>query len=575
VALMPAQNINFLTPDLQAEDVAIQRKRRMADALLQQGMTPTQGRQAGNFYVAPSPLEGLARVFQTYAGVKAQERADSDTKDLYRRGLDVHREAADRFVSGASNAPDEATFNRALMDYGTSTGQPNLAVGPAVALAQRNMQLRQVGLGGQPQQPQMMPAGLSTASAQGVGAPWASAPQATPASSGGVLGNVPANVAAMLLSQDKGIQELGKAILEQNKPVVGREGAPILERQPDGSFRVAFYAPKTEAGVQLNLGPNGQVGGASTIPGYAGAVSEIEGARAGAQAQYRTTDIPVGGGATTPIPSSQIPQRLGAPQAPTNTIIAQTPGADLNLKGIPSSQIQSLAAQDPTFRGAVNATGAMPAVPRTQTTAERAEATQYGDTLGKQAGDVNSSAANAAIGNRYLDVMEETVKSFTPGKLAPLQGQLVQWGQALGLPVSEDMKKQAGDIQGLTSMAIKMAGQATRQSDAQPSQLQYLKMLESMPDTQRTPEGFASIVGYLRDTNNQAIAKAQALQQWRAEKGTADGFEAAWPEMATKLPFAWNQQRRKDDLKNIVNSTPPAQPTKRVKWGELGSGLGR
>jgi hypothetical protein len=91
-------------------------------------------------------------------------------------------------------------------------------------------------------------------------------------------------------------------------------------------------------------------------------------------------------------------------------------------------------------------------------------------------------------------------------------------------------------------MAIKMAGQATRQSDAQPSQLQYFKMLESMPDIGRTPDGFNKIVAYLRDANNYNVAKLQNLEQWRnAHQGSADGFEAAWPAMADKLPFVWNQ----------------------------------
>lgn len=586
---MPAQSINFLTPDLQAEELGIERKRRMADALLQQGMAPSSpGQMVGRFYVPSSPLQGLAKAFQAYAGIKGQEKADTDTADLYRRGLEAQRQAAETFVQGASNAPDEATFNRALMNYGSAIGQPSIGVTPAVNLAQHNFRLRSVGLqpggtGAQyavPQAPQPASiAGTQLASnAPGVpdlgGAPAAQSPLPAPLRSSPALGNVPPNVAAMLLSQDPGIQALGKAILEQDKPVVGREGAPILERQPDGSYKVVFYAPKTEPGVQLNLAGNGQVTGASQIPGYTEAISGIEGAKAGAQAQYRTVDVPVGGGATRPIPASQIPSALGGvpqpapqPQGRIQPLPGMVPPQDMAAFNAVAQAAQN--GQTLTAQGGFPAPtpGPMPGAGRTQTTQESAEARQYGEGLGKAAEGVNANAANAAISNRYIDVLDSYAKDFTPDKLAPLQSNLIQWKQAMGLPVTDEDKRAAGSIQGVASIAIKMAGQATRQSDAQPSQLQFLKTLESMPTEQRTPDGMQRILAYLRDTNNQSIAKAQALQQWRMQHGTADGFDAAWPAMAAQMPFIWNQQPH---IAPAAATPTQARPT--VKWNELGRG---
>lgn len=185
---------------------------------------------------------------------------------------------------------------------------------------------------------------------------------------------------------------------------------------------------------------------------------------------------------------------------------------------------------------------------RLQDQGESAEQKEYGQTVGKQAGVVNEDAAKAAVANRYLDIMEGYAKDFTPGKLTPLRSNLIQWGQALGVPMSKEDQESAGSIQGLTSIAIKMAGQATRQSDAQPSQLQYFKILESMPDAQRTPEGFQRIVSYMRDLNSLNIIKAQELMKWRQEhNGTADGFEAQWPNVSKNLPFAWNTDKSIQD----------------------------
>ena len=109
-----------------------------------------------------------------------------------------------------------------------------------------------------------------------------------------------------------------------------------------------------------------------------------------------------------------------------------------------------------------------------------------------------ADAAKSGIANRTLDNMTLAAKDFSPGKLAPMQNSLIQWSQAIGVPVSDADKRQAGSIQALTSMGIKMAGQATRQSDAQPSQLQYFKMLESMPNEARTIDGFNKISAYMQ-----------------------------------------------------------------------------
>jgi len=170
------------------------------------------------------------------------------------------------------------------------------------------------------------------------------------------------------------------------------------------------------------------------------------------------------------------------------------------------------------------------------------ERKEGGKGLGGYATTALEDAAKAGASNRFLDNMEMAASNFTPGKLEPLKSELAQWANAFGIAAPKDWEKETGDIQALTSMAIKMAGLATRQSDAQPSQLQYFKILESMPNASRTPEGFRGIVRYLRDVNNYSISKYQALAKWRNEHGgSAEGFEVYWPDMATRMPLVWNQ----------------------------------
>ena len=170
------------------------------------------------------------------------------------------------------------------------------------------------------------------------------------------------------------------------------------------------------------------------------------------------------------------------------------------------------------------------------------ESSEGGKKLADYSTTIMEDAAKSAVANRMLDNMEAASKDFKLGKIAPAQSALVQWAQAVGVPLTDEDKKSAGSIQALNSMAIKMAGTATRQSDAQPSQLQYFNILKSMPNIERSPEGFKAITGYMRDMNNYNIAKHGELVKWKsAHNGSAAGFEAEWPNVSQQLPLVWNK----------------------------------
>lgn len=318
---------------------------------------------------------------------------------------------------------------------------------------------------------------------------------------------------------------------EANKP------KPLMNMRPGGTAydpninQPLFSAPA--GGIQTQWGPQGP--SQSLVPGAQGAMSSMAASQAGAteagKAPYQL-------------------ETLNTPGAPTLMTRQQAiEGATGQPMPVPGQPVQQPPQPLPVHPGV----GRRPGM-TLQDQGAGAEQRKFGEQLGEYTSTVMNDAAKAAVSNRYLDNMEMAAKDISLGKLAPAQSSLVQWAQAAGIPVSEDAKKEAGSVQALTSMAIKMAGQATRQADAQPSQLQYLKILESMPNAQRTQDGFNKITAYLRDANNYNVAKMQHLQQWRqTHNGTAEGFEAAWPKIANGLPFVWNQQRRASDLKAIAN----------------------
>lgn len=62
------------------------RRRKVAEALLAQSQTPMGGTEyVGGVAIRRSPLEGIAKIAQAYAGTKMQERADEEAKALRER----------------------------------------------------------------------------------------------------------------------------------------------------------------------------------------------------------------------------------------------------------------------------------------------------------------------------------------------------------------------------------------------------------------------------------------------------------------------------------------------------------
>lgn len=84
---MPVNNISLTVPtDYSVEQQAIERQRKMAEALQQQSMTPMDANQMAGGYVIPvSPMQGLAKMLQAYTGRRSMDAADQKQTDLATR----------------------------------------------------------------------------------------------------------------------------------------------------------------------------------------------------------------------------------------------------------------------------------------------------------------------------------------------------------------------------------------------------------------------------------------------------------------------------------------------------------
>lgn len=79
---MPVKTTNLNRPMGAAALRNVERQRQMAAALQGQAMQPLRGQMAGRVYVAPSPMQGVAKLGQMLAGTYVQGQADDREKQI-------------------------------------------------------------------------------------------------------------------------------------------------------------------------------------------------------------------------------------------------------------------------------------------------------------------------------------------------------------------------------------------------------------------------------------------------------------------------------------------------------------
>lgn len=508
--ILNLQPVSFQSPgyDYSADLYALQRRQALAEALRAQSMQPIQAGAANGAPVPISPVQGIAKIAQGVVAGGAERsveegqrklaaRSQSELADVLRRGAEVA--STDPMAAGNIYLSHPQTQQLGMQMVQRAADQQALANA-----------LRGVGIGSQQANPQQ--ALNAEAASGGQAGPTNAAAARIGQQNAGLQGVAPQTI-PLMASAVPGASDIGKVIqsayAEQTKPInVRPEGTVYVPGQgpvftaPKGGVTTTWQGGQPFAGLIPNSQELNARGAGMTA-----------GAQAAAKAPFELETLNTPGAPRVMTRQQVIEQATGQPMP--SPFGQPVPGAGAPQRGRPGLPLQSQQ--------------------------EGAEEREVGKGLGEYSNTVMGDAAKSAVANRYLDTLVEATKDFTPGKLAGVQSTLTQWAQAVGLPVSEEDKKAAGSIQALTSMAIKMAGTATRQSDAQPSQLQYFKILESMPNEARTIDGFNKIVAYLRDTNNYNIIKAQELQKWKqAHGGSADGFEAQWPGISATIPLVWN-----------------------------------
>lgn len=141
----------------------IMRRQRMAEQLLQQAQEPLQGQMVSGHYVAPSWTQMLAKGVQTYMGQKGLKESDERMAELARQLRGQEQADIQKFSQLAQGTPartiqpltptdDEGNPMPAAEVAGQA---PNLGAAYAALLSSQSPALRQMGMQGTLQMPQI------------------------------------------------------------------------------------------------------------------------------------------------------------------------------------------------------------------------------------------------------------------------------------------------------------------------------------------------------------------------------------------------------------------------------------
>lgn len=137
-----------LPPEIAMEERALKRRQAIAEAMMQRGMAPMPGGDSsGRYFVASSPLSGIAKLVQAYTGRKQLEETDKAYGDLgtkYQKGV---TDAILQYQQTKAGTPGQAAIESPPDELGGGPGReatPGTPADPkaAVTAAMLNPYLR-------------------------------------------------------------------------------------------------------------------------------------------------------------------------------------------------------------------------------------------------------------------------------------------------------------------------------------------------------------------------------------------------------------------------------------------------
>ena len=582
------QDPNYLYSVMQAN-----RQKMLADALTQQGMSPIDYDHAG----AISPLQGLAKMLQVYAGTQGAASANRTLADTQSLGNQRAMQGLQGLFGGQVQDPSVAASASMAQGAVQSPSTPGAdgqmvnqgGVGPTVANAQRMGQMMSKGTGAQgaafgvpglsPQQMTMaylmdpvatMKAALDSRSLTDaqknsrdslIGTPTVAnleTQNMTPEQK--MLLQLQKMSSAGVPSTDPTMQGLTGAISKANyiSPVEVKQGNMVLDPRTGNP---TAYNPSVADGIVPTFSTvNGQTSPTqfSAGQGYAEAAAKIEGAIQGAKSSNTIITVPGPTGGQQTDWGSKLAGGLPAAQA----------GVTGSFQGNPSKILDAInSIQDPQEKAnALAAFSTQSKGPQSSgTVGQSTSDQQINESAGKVMASLPQTVVQARQVGQGLDNALSALENTTTGPGTAKAFSLAATLQNMGLPVA---KTPTENYQTLTkylnnSLAISAGVNGNTGSDAR-----FEQFMHGQPSADLMSKGpLRGAIQYVRSQIDAIPAGAQVMQDAYAKAKAAGDPNAAytaqkaWSDQYDPRVFQFNRMSpdEKAAFKAHLMQTDPAK----------------
>lgn len=544
--------------DYSADAAAIERNRKYAQMIQEQSLQPIEQQTAGGWVIPTGGLSVLTKGLQGLGAGYMSRQADQKEKDIATRyKQDLARVLAEggRAQSGTPAMPANNDVMQSAQSLDSFDGNPAKAAVPgdpnaAAAIYMQHPATQQMGL--QLMQKEAENASRARLLAKALGSPQGGVPGAP----GGApnLMSLPPQIQALMTSGDPELVKLGTTMLEANKGIAQRPGAPVVN--PITGAVIAQPTPAMAPGMQLNMSPQGNT--AAPVPGYAAGAADIAGQSAGAVsgAQARNklikVDTPQGPRLMT---EAQAAQMASGGQAPQTPWVGREPRGAFegdpaliaaNIDAIKDPQERAAAAR--AFNNQLSGTqgGApQPAAPRgggiaLQSDEVKAYGQERAKDFAKQATTFAEQGARATGMLRQIGELETLYKdpNIAKGAIAENISGLKNLASSFGVDI-----KGLGGEQAVTAITNKMAlelrnageggGMPGAMSDPDRNFL-----VGMTPNLAKSPEGRQKIMGAMRKVSERQAEIARMATAYEQKNGQLDvGFQRQVQEYANANPL--------------------------------------
>lgn len=563
MALSSVSNVGF--NDYTADQADIDRRRQYAQALTNQSQTPMETQTAGGWVLPNSPTQGLAKMLQAYSGRKGQEAATEQQKQLgqtYQSDLAntlMRAQQAGQGTPARTIQPDPQEAQQSA-DQGTpqvgAVSQPAVA-GDKQAMARILMghpASQQLGLMQAQKDMDEQSRQASLEKIMGI-----TKGQGQAGGSNAFAG-LPPQVVALMTSGDPELVKLGTTLMEANKGIAQRPGAPVVN--PFTGQVIAQPTPAVPAGVGLQVGPGGPQ--AYPVPGAQGAMGSLAASQAGAteagKAPYQLQTVNTQGSPTLmthqqaieqatgqPMPQPGQPQGQQPPNQPMGTVAPPRPGTPeyQAYSQVKSGQVPTAyVPQQPQPRGM-----------RLQDQGEQRAQVEMGEGLGKRYNSIQDAGFSANQKMQKFDRLNGLLGQIDAGKLTPAGTELSAWAKAAGFPIGEGVDNAQAAKAMSNEMALELrnpsggAGMPGAMSD---SDRNYLQSLIASID--KTPGANKLLIEGMQKLAQRDREVAQLARDYKKKNGSFDdGFYDELGKFSDSNPLFKSAPKETPNVQAIVD----------------------